>query len=97
MIVSEKPGPHGMLLVVTDEEILGKKFEEGKVQLDLTQEFYQGIAKTKEEIKKIIPQSRHLHLTGKQAVALAVELNLIESPKILFVQGIPHAEIVMGD
>ena len=35
-IVKIHQGPHGVVLVVSDQEILGKKFVEGKVQLDLT-------------------------------------------------------------
>ena len=35
--------------------------------------------------------------TGKEAVALGVELDVVETKKILWVQGVPHAEVVMGD
>ena len=95
-IVSEKQGPNGLLLVVTDKEILGKVFTEGKFQLDLTNKFYQGEQRNKEEIKEKINDARDLHLTGKNAVALGVELNLINPKKILWIQGTPHAEAVLG-
>ncbi len=95
-VAAEKEGPHGLLLVVTDKEILGKTFEEGKVQLDLSKEFYQGGEKSREEIKKLIPAARHLHLTGREAVAMGVEMGLVSSRKILWVRGVPHAEAVGG-
>ncbi len=96
-IVSEKDSTHGLLLVITDEDIVGKKFEEGKRQLDLTAKFYLGETKTQEEVKKLIPQARHLHLTGKHIVAMTIELNLVEPKKILWVGGVPHAEVVGGE
>ncbi len=96
-IVAEKESTHGLLLVITDEDILGKKFEEGKKQLDLAAKFYLGEKKTKEEVKKLIPKARHLHLTGKHIVALAVELDLVNPKHILWVDKVPHAEVVGGE
>ena len=96
-IVAEKPGPHGLLLVVTDKDILGKSFADQRAQLDLSKAFYKGVERSTEEVKKIVHTARHLHLTGKEAVALGVELDVVETKKILWVQGVPHAEVVMGE
>lgn len=97
MIVSKKSSLHGMLLVITDSEILGKKFEEGKLQLDLSKKFYQGEEMNKEKVKDLIPEARYIHATGKEAVGTLVEEDIVESDKILHVQNIPHAEVVMGE
>lgn len=94
-IVAQKNCPSGLLLIVTDEDILGKSFEEGKRQLDLRQGFYQGKKLRKEEVRILFGQAQHLHLTGKQAVALAVEEELISPRNILWIGGIPHAEAVL--
>lgn len=91
-IVSRKNNENGMLLVVTDAGILGKKFEEDKVQLDLTKNFYQGEEKNKEDVKKLARCARYLHLTGKGAVAIGVEMEAVDPKKILYVKKVPHAE-----
>ena len=83
------------ILIVTDSDILGKKFEEDKKQLDLTSDFYKGEEKNKEEVKILIPKARHLHLTGKESVAIGVEMDLVDPSKILYVNTIPHAEVVI--
>lgn len=83
-----------MLVVVTDADIVGKKFEEDRLQLDLTKKFYQGEPKTKEEVKQIMMTARHLHLTGKGAVAIGVEMELVDPKKIIFIDNVPHAEIM---
>jgi len=95
LIVSGKKTPEGLLLVITDQEILGKIYEEGKLQLDLTQKFYQGEEKSKKEIKLLLSKSRHLHLTGKEAVALGVEFGLVNPNKILYISQVPHAEVII--
>lgn len=94
-VVVQKESQHGLLVVVTDKEILGKKFEEGKKQLDLGKKFYQGEEMEKEEVKKWFLQARHLHLTGTRTIALALGEDLISTQNILWVQGVPHVEIVM--
>ena len=94
-IVSTKNGPHGLLLIVTDEEIIGKLFAENKLQLDLTKKFYQGTKKGKTAVMRLVSTAQHLHLTGKAAVALGIEMDLVNPDSILYVQGIPHAEVTV--
>lgn len=80
-IISCKESKHGLLVIVTDQDILGKVFGEKKRQLDLTKKFYHGELKNKEEAKKIMINARHVHLTGKEAVAIGVEMELVEPKK----------------
>ncbi len=95
-IVTEKQGAHGLLLVVTDQDLLGKFFEEGKAQLDLRSAFYKGEEKTKEEVKTLLAGARDVVLTGKMAVALGIELDLVDPKKILYVKNVPHAQVALG-
>src|SRR3989338_5950760 len=95
LIVKEYHSQHGYIYVITDKDILGKKFEERKLQLDLTKKFYSGEEVSKEELKKKIKQARHLHLTGKEAVAVGIEMDLVDPEKILYIQKIPHAEVMI--
>lgn len=95
LIGAEKQGPHGLLLVVTDKDILGKLFEEGKTQLDLRKGFYKGEERTKGQIKILCSAARDIHLTGKEAVALGVELGLVETDQVLWVKKVPHAEVAL--
>lgn len=94
-IVVQRESKHGMLIIVTDKDILGKKFEEEKVQLDLTLAFYKGEEHSKEEVKEFLKKGYILHLTGKLSVAVAVEMDLVDPNRILWIQGVPHAEVVL--
>ncbi|HLD80107.1 MAG TPA: DUF424 family protein [Candidatus Nanoarchaeia archaeon] len=93
-IVAKKQSQFGLLVVVTDSDIIGKKFEEERLQLDLTKKFYQGEVKNKEEVKQIMMTARHMHLTGKASVAVGVEMDLVDPKKIIFIDKIPHAEVM---
>ena len=94
-IVAKKETPRGLLLAVTDKAVFGKVFTQGNVQLDLAKSFYQGVEMEKEEVQKLLAEARYLHLTGKEAVQLGVELGLVDEQSILYVQNVPHAEGVV--
>ncbi len=96
-IVAEKCGPHGVLLVVTDKNLIGKVVEERSVRLDLSSIFYKGEEKTEEEVCSLISGARDIHLTGRCALALGRELRLIDERCILRVRGIPHAEVIQSE
>ena len=93
MIVNIKTTPEGLIVIVTDSNLVGKKFEEGKKQLDLTNKFYSGDEKPIEEIKQLLNDAYVLHLTGKEAVAFGKELGLVEN--VIIIDNIPHAEVVL--
>ncbi len=90
----EKQGPHGSLLVVTDSELIGKCFNQGRLQLDLRQEFYKGTEASADQVRKLMERARHVHLTGKRAVKLGLELKIIDPERVLVVDNIPHAQSV---
>ena len=94
-IVSQKESEQGVIVVVTDSELLGKEFSKGKAFLDLKSPFYQGDEMEKDKVKLLFNEAKHVHLTGKESVALGVELDLVDSDKVLWVEGIPHAEVVI--
>ncbi len=92
--VSQKQGPHGLLLVITDTDLLGKKIEEGNVQFNLSAQFYEGEEMSKEEVVELLHNAKDIHATGKHSVGLLVERDIVQSSSILYVQGVPHAQAV---
>ena len=94
-IVSQKEMPQGILITITDIEIMGKKYEEGKKQLDLSNKFYQGEEKDEKETMEIIKSGYILQFTGLKAVGLGLKLGLIKMGRTVSISGIPHAEVVV--
>ncbi len=82
------------LLVLCDNDLLGKKFEEGKLQLNMASSFYQGEQKSEGEIEKRLPDIDMFHFVGEESVAFGVKQGLIEKEKIIFIKKVPHAQIV---
>ena len=83
-----------LLIGACDEELLGKKFSEGKFRLDVSKKFYGGSRITVEALKKYLQDATIANLVGEQAVKCAISLGLVDSSCILRIKGIPHAQMV---
>ena len=94
-IVNEVNSTNGLILIVSDENIVGEKFSEKNWQLDLSKKFYAGKAVDEKELKESIKKAYILHLTGENAVKLGIELGLVDKDKVLVVQKVKHAEVVV--
>ena len=83
-----------VLVGACDEKLIGKKFEEGKFQLDVCKEFYDGQRVGIDLLKKYLENATIANLVGKKTVECAVKLGLVDPDCILKIKGIPHAQIV---
>jgi len=83
------------VIALCDSNLLGKKFEQGNLQLDLTSEFYNGEEKSKEEILKLLRQPCHVNAVGKESINFLKEKGLISKENIITIADIPHVEVVL--
>lgn len=86
------------IVVICDSNLIGKKFEEGKFQIEIKENFFRGEEKTEEEATKII-QMMHLNdssfnIAGKESVALALKLGIISEESVKTIQGVPFSLIL---
>ena len=96
-VVKTIDSQNGIILVITDSELIGKKFETETLQLDLTKDFYQGEEWSNEDVLVMINKAYILHITGKRALKLVFDLGLVDSSKVLEIDSIPHAEVYLGE
>ena len=89
--VHTSPRDGRILVSVVDSDLIGKKFEEGVIQLDLTVDFYKGTERTGEETGDLIRNADMVNLVGKDAIALGIQEQVIDPSQIKHVQGIPFA------
>jgi len=92
MIVKIHPHSDGRVLVaVVDSDLLGQKFEEGKLQIDLTADFYQGEEKTPGETGDLIRNANFVNLVGKQSVQLGIDEEVVNPDQVKHVKDVPIA------
>ncbi len=88
-----------IVVAVCDSELIGKKFEEGKRQLDLRENFYKG-----EEIdtKNLMKSLQHysiedasFNIVGKKSINAAIEAEIISKTSIDKIDNVPFTLILL--
>ena len=86
---------HGQLvLAACDAGLVGRKFEENGVILDLASGFYQGSIMDCEKFGKKLDQAYIANLVGKQTIEFAKKRGLVADSGTLHVNGVPHAQVL---
>lgn len=83
------------VVALCDTHLLGKKFESGVYQLHITESFYKGEEKSKEEVIKILTkqamEDSTFNIAGPEAVKTAIEAGIINENSIGKIQDVPYA------
>lgn len=82
------------IVAVCDEDIIGKKFREGELVLKVDECFYKGGEANEEEVKEALCCATMVNISGEKSIACAVECGCIDPETIIFIEGIPHAQMV---
>lgn len=93
------------MVAICDKELIGKKFGQGKFQLDVKENFYKSkdseeqIPKTKEEVIKIIKKMQiedaTFNIVGKNSTQAAIETGIIAENQVGEIEGIPFALVLL--
>jgi hypothetical protein len=86
-----------VLVAACDEELLGRRLEEGIYNLFVSKEFYDGVRGEKTLLKKHLENATIANLVGENAVTCAIELGFVSRDHVLEIDGVPHAQVVVLD
>jgi hypothetical protein len=80
---------------IADSDLIGKKFEEGKFQLDVRENFYKGQEMSEEELIKFMQrqakEDASFNIVGKESISAAIKAGIIAKHDMGHISGIPYA------
>jgi len=82
-----------VLLAACDDGLLGKKFEEGELQLEVSESFYGGERVTNDTFVDRLKAATIVNIVGREAVEIAAALGMVDRECLLEISGVPHAQI----
>lgn len=86
------------IVAICDSELIGKKFEQDNLQLDIKENFYKGKQVTKQELEKIIntmkKQDATFNIVGEKSIAIAIEQGIINKQAVKKIKQIPFALVL---
>ena len=89
---------HRDIVIICDSNLIGKKFDEGKFQLNLKENFFNGEEKTEQEtteiIKDMIREDATFNIVGDKSISVALKTGIISENGVKKIQGIPFALIL---
>lgn len=87
------------VVAVCDSELLGKRFEQGKFQLDIKESFYKGEEVDEQRavsiMKRMLAEDATFNIVGKNSVNLALQAGVIAKEGIGEIQGVPFALVLL--
>ena len=87
------------VVAICDSKLLGKKFEQGKFQLDIKETFYKGEDVSEEEATKILTdmakEDATFNIVGEQSINVALKVGIIDKQSIKKIQDIPFALVLL--
>lgn len=82
------------ILAICDSRIAGRVFTEDRVVLNAKKSFYCAHECGPIKAKRLFEQATIINATGERIVNLLLEQNLVDRDRILWVNGVPHAQMV---
>ena len=87
------------IVAICDSELLGRKFEEGELQLDIKESFFKGEETSEEEVFEIMKgmsrEDATFNIIGEKSVSIALKAEIISEKGIKKIQGIPFAMVLV--
>ncbi len=87
------------VIAICDSELLGKRFEQGKFQLDVKESFFKGEETDEEKAIEIMrnmeKEDSTFNIIGKKSVNAALKAGIIEEEGIGKIKGIPFALVLI--
>lgn len=80
------------LLAACDEEVLGRRLREGRIQLEVRPDFYDGLRGDADDVERYLRTSTVANLVGQNVVDLAIRLGFVAPENVLTIEGVPHAQ-----
>lgn len=87
-------GKEKNVLVVCDKNLLGKLFEEGKLQLNVDKDFYGEKEVDRKKIEELLPFADILNLCGEKTLKLFEEMGF-KFENILKIKETPHIQVLL--
>jgi hypothetical protein len=84
-----------VLIAVCDCNLMGKKFAEGHLQVEICADFFGDELASTKDVEIALSAATIANLVGEQAVGQAVKLGYVAEENVLVIEGIPCAQMVL--
>jgi len=88
-----------IVVSICDKEVYGKKLEEGKMQLDLTGEFFNGeevkISELGDLMDQYMKEDATFNVVGEKSIGVAIEKGFVKEEGVWKIDGVSYALVLL--
>lgn len=84
-----------VLIAVCDCDLMGKKFVEGNLHVEILPDFFGEEKATAQDVEQALARATMANLVGEMAVGHAVRLGYVARENVLIINGVPCAQMVL--
>jgi len=95
MIVAEHKSKSGVIVSLCDADIIGKKYSENGLVLDLSSDFYKGKKMNKSDAEEKCRKSYIMNCVGEKSVGLVKKMGFVSEKNIIKIKGIPFCQCLI--
>ena len=81
-------------MAACDRRLLGHVLSEGEIRLEVNPQFYEGEDASDELLLNRLDNATMANLVGERTVGLAIRYGIIDEECILYIDGVPYAQMV---
>lgn len=82
-----------VVVAACDSRLLGRTLRKDKMKLEVSEAFYRGEPATRKELRQALAEATIANLVGEEAVGCAKEGGFVDDAGVLWMEGVPHAQI----
>ncbi|HID43683.1 MAG TPA: DUF424 family protein [Archaeoglobaceae archaeon] len=83
-----------ILVAVCDSNLIGKKFQDEGIRIEINENFYGEDEVEEEEVKKALEEATIANISGERAVRLAIRIGIVDENNVLKIKECWHAQMV---
>lgn len=84
-----------VLIAVCDCDLMGKKFVEGHLHVEILSDFFGEEKATAQNVEQALARATMANLVGELAVSHAIRLGYVARENVLTINGVPCAQMVL--
>lgn len=82
-----------LLLAAADKDLIGRKFSEGPLRLEVYASFYEGEDAEEAVLLNRLSMCSMANLVGEETIAIAAREGYIDCDCVIRIEGVPHAQL----
>src|SRR3989344_5659030 len=84
-----------IFVAVCDSNIVGRKFTEGNMQLDLSSHYFEGEEMDERLVEELLKKAYSAIFAGKESVALGIKNGYLDQKNITYIEKIPNGQFMI--